>query len=47
MKAGLAYYSEMFRGLKERHPQVHIKALTAVEIAHIARIDKMCDRETC
>ncbi len=41
MKAGLAYYSEMFRGLKARHPQVHIKALTAVEIAHIARIDKM------
>ncbi len=41
MKAGLAYYSEMFRGLKKRHPQVHIKALTAVEIAHIARIDKM------
>ncbi|HUQ98005.1 MAG TPA: aminofutalosine synthase MqnE [Gemmatimonadaceae bacterium] len=41
MKAGLAYYSEMFRGLKQRHPQVHIKALTAVEIAHIARIDKM------
>ena len=41
MKAGLAYYSEMFRGLKSRHPNVHIKALTAVEIAHIARIDKM------
>jgi aminodeoxyfutalosine synthase len=41
MKAGLAYYSEMFRGLKQRHPQVHIKALTAVEIAHIARIEKM------
>ena len=41
MKAGLHYYSEMFRGLKQRHPQVHIKALTAVEIAHIARIDKM------
>jgi len=41
MKAGLQYYSEMFRGLKERHPQVHIKALTAVEIAHIARIDKL------
>jgi aminodeoxyfutalosine synthase len=41
MKAGLQYYSEMFRGLKARHPQVHIKALTAVEIAHIARIDKM------
>ncbi len=41
MKAGLAYYSEIFRGLKSRHPNVHIKALTAVEIAHIARIDKM------
>ena len=41
MQAGLAYYAEMFRGLKARHPQVHIKALTAVEIAHIARIEKM------
>jgi aminodeoxyfutalosine synthase len=41
MKAGLAYYSEMFRGLKSRYPHVHIKALTAVEIAHVARIDKM------
>jgi aminodeoxyfutalosine synthase len=45
MHAGLAYYQEMFRGLKERHPQVHIKALTAVEIAHIARIEKMSVRE--
>lgn len=41
MHAGLAYYSELFRGLKQRHPEVHIKALTAVEIAHIARIEKM------
>ncbi|HSJ64296.1 MAG TPA: aminofutalosine synthase MqnE [Gemmatimonadaceae bacterium] len=41
MKAGLDYYAEMFRGLKARHPEVHIKALTAVEIAHIARIEKM------
>ncbi|HEX8943948.1 MAG TPA: aminofutalosine synthase MqnE [Gemmatimonadaceae bacterium] len=46
MKAGLAYYTEMFRGLKERHPQVHIKALTAVEIAHIARIEKMTIADT-
>ena len=45
MKAGLQYYSEMFRGLKQRHPQVHIKALTAVEIAHIARIDKLSIEE--
>ncbi|MEJ7808935.1 MAG: aminofutalosine synthase MqnE [Gemmatimonadaceae bacterium] len=41
MKTGLAYYAEMFRGLKERHPDVHIKALTAVEVAHIARLEKM------
>ncbi len=41
MKAGLQYYSDMFRGLKERYPHVHIKALTAVEIAHISRIEKM------
>ncbi len=41
MKAGLQYYSDVFRGLKQRHPHVHIKALTAVEIAHIARIEKM------
>jgi aminodeoxyfutalosine synthase len=46
MKAGLAYYTEMFRGLKERHPQVHIKALTAVEVAHIARIEKKSVRDT-
>jgi aminodeoxyfutalosine synthase len=46
MKAGLAYYTEMFRGLKERFPHVHIKALTAVEIAHIARIDKLSVRDT-
>src|SRR5512140_17312 len=32
MKAGLAHCTDMFRGLKERHPQVHIKGLTAVEI---------------
>lgn len=45
MKAGLQYYSEMFRGLKSRYPHVHVKALTAVEIAHIARIDKLSIEE--
>jgi aminodeoxyfutalosine synthase len=46
MKAGLEYYATMFRALKEHHPQVHIKALTAVEIAHIARIEKLGIRDT-
>ena len=41
MKAGLEYYTTMFRALKREFPHVHIKALTAVEIAHIARIEKM------
>ncbi len=36
----LAYYTDMIAGLKERHPTVHIKALTAVEIAHLARIER-------
>jgi len=44
-KLRLAYYTDMLRGLKERHPTVHIKALTAVEIAHLARIEKCSERE--
>ena len=39
-KLRLSYYEELIRGLKERHPGVEIKALTAVEIAHLARIEK-------
>jgi aminodeoxyfutalosine synthase len=35
----------MIRGLRERHPEVHIKALTAVEIAHLARIEKTTTRD--
>jgi aminodeoxyfutalosine synthase len=41
MKAGLEYYVNMFRALKREFPHVHIKALTAVEIAHLARIEKL------
>jgi aminodeoxyfutalosine synthase len=44
-KLRLSYYLDMIRGLKERHPGVHIKALTAVEIAHLARIEKCSERE--
>src|SRR5689334_8969893 len=43
-KLRLSYYTDMIRGLKERHPEVHIKALTAVEIAHLARIEKCTAR---
>jgi aminodeoxyfutalosine synthase len=41
----LSYYTDMIRGLKERHPHVHIKALTAVEIAHLARLEKLTTRD--
>lgn len=44
-KLRLSYYTDMIRGLKERHPTVHIKALTAVEIAHLARIEKSSERD--
>ena len=44
-KLRLSYYTDMIRGLRERHPSVHVKALTAVEIAHLARIEKTTERE--
>jgi aminodeoxyfutalosine synthase len=44
-KLRLSYYTDMIRGLRERHPRVHVKALTAVEIAHLARIEKISERE--
>ena len=45
-KLPLSYYTDMIRGLRQRHPGVHIKALTAVEIAHLARIEKLSVVET-
>jgi aminodeoxyfutalosine synthase len=44
-KLRLSYYTDMIRGLKQRFPEVHIKALTAVEIAHLARIEKTSERD--
>jgi len=44
-KLRLDYYLDMFRGLKQRHPDVMIKALTAVEVAHLARIERIGVRE--
>jgi len=42
----LDWYCELFRGLKERFPHVHLKALTMVEIAYLARRSKLSIRET-
>ncbi|MBK7924244.1 MAG: aminofutalosine synthase MqnE [Gemmatimonadetes bacterium] len=44
-KLRLSYYTDMLRGLKERFPHIHIKALTAVEIAHLARIEQASVRD--
>jgi aminodeoxyfutalosine synthase len=39
------WYCEMLRGLKQRFPQVHLKAFTMVEIGYFARRHKMTNRE--
>ena len=44
-KLKVSYYADMIRGLRERHPEVHVKALTAVEIAHLARVERTTPRE--
>ena len=44
-KLRLQYYLDMMRALGEAYPGVHIKALTAVEIAHLARIEQASIRD--
>jgi aminodeoxyfutalosine synthase len=41
----LDWYCEMLRGLKERFPQVHLKAFTMVEVAYLAQRAKISVRE--
>ncbi len=40
------YFLDLVRGLKERFPQVHIKAFTMVEVAYLARRAKLSIAET-
>jgi len=35
------YFLELIRGIKQRHPQVHLKAFTMVEVHYFARIAKL------
>ncbi|MCH8947288.1 MAG: aminofutalosine synthase MqnE [Acidobacteria bacterium] len=39
------YYLDLIRGLKQRFPQVHLKAFTMVEIGYFAKITKLPARE--
>jgi aminodeoxyfutalosine synthase len=41
----LDWYCEMLRGLKERFPQVHLKAFTMVEVAYLAQRAKISVRD--
>jgi aminodeoxyfutalosine synthase len=40
------YFLDLIAGLKERFPQVHLKAFTMVEIAYLAKRAKLSIRET-
>jgi aminodeoxyfutalosine synthase len=42
----LDWYCQMLRGLKERFPQVHLKAFTMVEVGYLAQRTKISVRET-
>ena len=42
----LEWYCGMFRGLKERFPAVHLKALTMVEVGYLSRREKISVGET-
>src|SRR6204780_3732774 len=42
----LDWLRQMLRGLKQRFPQVHLKAFTMVEIAYLAKRTKISIRET-
>ncbi|MBI4542605.1 MAG: aminofutalosine synthase MqnE [Gemmatimonadetes bacterium] len=41
----LSYYTGIIRALREAYPGVHVKALTAVEVAHLARIERATVRD--
>jgi aminodeoxyfutalosine synthase len=40
------YYLDIVRGLKQRFPDVHLKAFTMVEVGYFARIAKLSIRDT-
>src|SRR5580700_9084330 len=42
----LDWYCQMLRGLKDRFPQVHLKAFTMVEIGFLAQRSKLSVRDT-
>lgn len=44
-KLPFSYYTDMLAAIRETAPQLHIKAFTAVEIVHLARVSKRAVRK--
>lgn len=42
----VSYYTELFSRVRKEYPHIHIKALTAVEIKHIANLSELTIKET-
>lgn len=42
----LNFYEEVLSSLKSKHPQIHLKALTAVEIEYLANLEGISYKET-
>lgn len=42
---GIEHYEEMVRGIRTAAPGVHVKAFTAIEIAHVARVSGITAEE--
>ena len=42
----LDFYVELFKGIKERFPQVHIHSLSATEINYLSKLEKISIKET-
>ena len=42
----ISYFEKMFRSAKSKFPEIHIKALTAVEIKHISKLSNISILET-
>ncbi|MFZ0038333.1 MAG: aminofutalosine synthase MqnE [Candidatus Acidiferrales bacterium] len=41
-----SHYLDLIRGIKQRHPHVHLKAFTMVEVGFYSRISKLSIRDT-
>jgi cyclic dehypoxanthinyl futalosine synthase len=43
---GIEYFEDLFRGVKERYPRIHIHSLSPAEIAHVSAVSDITVAET-